>query len=77
MVELWVSKPDPKLYRVHKKLLCETIPYFKNMFKGGFKEATDNKATFPEDSPESFGMLEWVYTGKLRLSVVIEWDIKI
>lgn len=42
------------------------------MFQGGFKEATENTATFPEDSPESFGLLvEWIYTGIVRPLVTI------
>jgi len=37
------------------------------MFNGGFKEATTNSATFPEDSVEAFDILiEWVYSGKVR-----------
>jgi len=37
------------------------------MFMGDFKEATEDLATFPEDSPTLFEVLiEWVYTGKLR-----------
>ncbi|TVY42483.1 hypothetical protein LSUB1_G003275 [Lachnellula subtilissima] len=84
MVKLWVGEQDPKLYRVHKSILCQTIPYFNSMFKSGFKEASENTATFPEDPPESFEiLLEWVYSGKLRPSVQvntsatnqsIEWD---
>lgn len=34
------------------------------MFNGGFKEAQDQSATFPEDSLDDFELLiEWVYTG--------------
>lgn len=37
------------------------------MFNGGFAEASDNKANFPEDSPESIDLLiEWIYTDRIR-----------
>jgi hypothetical protein len=37
------------------------------MFQGGFKEAGENSATFPEDTEESFDLLiEWIYTGSVR-----------
>jgi hypothetical protein len=37
------------------------------MFKSGFKEATENSANFPEDTPSTFDIhLEWLYTGSLR-----------
>ncbi|TVY81681.1 hypothetical protein LSUE1_G006000 [Lachnellula suecica] len=66
MVDLFVG-PQKTLLRVHKVLLCQKIPYFAKMFQGGFKEATDNFATFPEDNREEFDLLiEWVYTGKIR-----------
>jgi hypothetical protein len=56
-----------KVFRVHKKFLCDKIPYFSKMFNGGFVEAKNNTASFPEDSPEAFDLLiEWVYTGVLR-----------
>ncbi|PQE23545.1 BTB POZ domain-containing protein [Rutstroemia sp. NJR-2017a BVV2] len=53
-----------KLFKVHKKLLCDKIPYFSKMFMSGFAEAKNNYASFPEDSVEAFDLLiEWVYTG--------------
>lgn len=71
MVDLYIGK-EKKHQRVHKGLLCQKIPYFAKMFQGGFKEATENTATFPEDSPESFGLLvEWIYTGIVRPLVTI------
>lgn len=43
------------------------------MFSGGFKEAIEHSATFPEDSPEDFEViLEWVYTGFLKPPEVID-----
>src|SRR5258707_183269 len=66
MVDLYVG-PKKKHFRVHKALLCHKIPYFAGMFKSGFKEATENSANFPEDTPSTFDILsEWLYTGSLR-----------
>ncbi|TEY69492.1 hypothetical protein BOTCAL_0115g00120 [Botryotinia calthae] len=59
--------PEKALFRVHKSFLCNKIPYFEKMFNGGFKEATDGSASFPEDFPEAFDILvEWVYSVNLR-----------
>ncbi|PQE19094.1 BTB POZ domain-containing protein [Rutstroemia sp. NJR-2017a BBW] len=56
-----------KVFRVHKKILCDKIPYFSKMFNSGFAEAKDNSASFPEDRVDAFDhLLEWVYTGVLR-----------
>lgn len=61
------SEPTCTTFVVHKKLICQKIPYFKKMFADGWKESADNVATFPEDSIESFDiLLGWVYTGVLR-----------
>ena len=67
IVDLYVGTgANRKLFRVHKTLLCNRIPYFKKMFSGGFKEATENTAEFPEDSPEAFDILQgWVYKDTL------------
>ncbi|TVY35864.1 hypothetical protein LOCC1_G008543 [Lachnellula occidentalis] len=66
MVDLYVG-PRKEHFHVHKDLLCNKIPYFAKMFKGGFQEAITNSASFPEDVPGSFDILiTWVYHGKLR-----------
>ncbi|TVY15019.1 hypothetical protein LARI1_G006903 [Lachnellula arida] len=67
MVNIYVGEGDDKEhFHVHKELLCNKIPYFEKMFKGGFQEATTNEARFSEDNPESFGLLlGWVYEGSL------------
>ncbi|TVY93102.1 hypothetical protein LAWI1_G001595 [Lachnellula willkommii] len=67
MVNIYVGEGDDKEhFHVHKELLCNKIPYFEKMFKGGFQEATTNEARFPEDNPESFDLLlGWVYEGSL------------
>jgi hypothetical protein len=66
MIELIVG-PEEKLFRVHKNILCENIPYFDKMFNSNFKEGQELKASFPEDTSESFDvLLGWVYFGKIR-----------
>ena len=66
MVTLYVGKKEVQ-FTVHKDILCNKIPYFEKMFKGGFQEAADNAAKFPEDDPQSFDvLLGWVYEGDLR-----------
>lgn len=67
MVTLKVGK-NKKAFAVHKKLLCEKIPYFEKMFQGLWIEASGNIATFPEDEVECFDVLiGWLYSGALRL----------
>lgn len=68
MVELKVGTNDQiRRFTVHKKLLCDKIPYFQIMFGGPWKEANEYAATFPEEDPESFDLLlSWVYSGTLR-----------
>lgn len=66
MVDLYVG-PKKEHFHVHKNILCDKIPYFEKMFKGGFQEAVTNSASFPEDVADSFDILiTWVYHGKLR-----------
>jgi hypothetical protein len=66
-----------KVFRVHKKLLCDKIPYFSKMFNSDFAEAKNNSASFPEDSVEAFDLLiEWVYTDLLRRYTYETGDIE-
>ncbi|KAM3068033.1 hypothetical protein ACMFMG_011081 [Clarireedia jacksonii] len=66
MVDLFVG-PEKRHFRVHKTILCEKIPYFDKMFNGGFIEAKELEASFPDDLPQAFDIVvEWVYVGKLR-----------
>ncbi|KAN0095037.1 hypothetical protein V8E51_015748 [Hyaloscypha variabilis] len=65
LVDLYVG-PERAHYRIHKEALCDKVPYFEKMFKGGFKEATSQSADFPEDCSESFDLLlGWVYSDNL------------
>jgi len=70
MVDLYVG-PQKDRFHVHKEVLCKKIPYFEKMFKGEFKEATEDQATFPEDNSESFDLLlGWVYHNSIRPLVI-------
>ena len=65
MVDLYVGK-EKKPYYIHKKLLCDSIPYFQKMVSSGMKESRENSAKFPEDSVRSFEALRtWVYRGSV------------
>jgi hypothetical protein len=67
VVELKVGSANPRVFKVHKTLLCKQIPYFAKMFNGPWKEASENVGVFPEDSVEAFEiLLEWLYNGRLR-----------
>lgn len=60
LVTLYIG-PTKTKFIAFEKPLCDRIPYFHRMFRGQFKEATDNEATFPEDDPMAFDLLlEWV-----------------
>jgi hypothetical protein len=65
MVDIYVGRDDQKKHiHVHKGLLCSKVPYFEKMFFGGFKEATENSAEFPDDDVQAFDILiQWVYSG--------------
>lgn len=70
-VDLYVG-PKRDRFRVYKEGLCKKIPYFEKMFKGKFKEATEDQATFPEDNAESFDLLlGWVYYNSIRQLVTL------
>lgn len=73
-MEIVVLKVGPpgsdkmKTFMVHKKLLCDKVPYFSKMFSGTWKESKDGVAEFPEDSAEMFDLLVcWVYKDAVRL----------
>jgi hypothetical protein len=61
LVNLYVG-PTKEHFYVHKDKLCAKVPYFDKMFKGGFLEAANKSATFPEDNPADFDLLiRWIY----------------
>lgn len=82
-VDLYVGSAE-KLFRVHKGILCNKVPYFDKMFRRSFQEGKSQTAIFPEDTVQSFDvLLGWVYYGKVRElkhgrensgSLVWNWD---
>lgn len=65
MVTLTVGTSQ-KVFKVHRKILCDRIPYFDKMFRGLFQEAITSTAIFPEDDPGMFDLLlRWVYDGTI------------
>lgn len=65
MVILFVGEEEKK-FHIHKKLLCDKVPAFEAMFRGGFKEAEEGIAYLPEDKPVAVELLvEWLYRGYL------------
>lgn len=66
IVDLHVG-PQKKLFRVHRGILCDKVPYFRKMFSSGFVEGLEGAAFFPEDDPKCFdSFMAWVYFGTLR-----------
>ncbi|KUJ17039.1 uncharacterized protein LY89DRAFT_734031 [Mollisia scopiformis] len=58
----------PRIFTVHKQLLCQKIPYFDKMFNGPFAEGTTQSATLHEDDPLAVeSMLGWVYLDKIEI----------
>ena len=51
--------PQKKLFRIHRGILCDKVPYFQKMFSSGFVEGLEGKAFFPEDDPNTF-ISSWV-----------------
>ena len=61
MVDLLVG-PEAQVIRIHKAFLCK-ISYFDKMFNVSFREAHEQKTSFPEDNPKAFGILvDWIHT---------------
>lgn len=63
IVKLFVGK-DRMEFTLHKKLICTQSSYFKAGFMGGYREATENTMSMPEDHPDDVQMLvDYVYRG--------------
>ncbi len=55
MVDIYVG-PSKVLFRLYKSKICARI----QIFNGNFREASENTAYLPEDSPASFDLLaDW------------------
>ncbi|CZR67130.1 uncharacterized protein PAC_17029 [Phialocephala subalpina] len=68
MVALHTGQRDSKrIFRVHKKLLCNKIPNFDKVFNCNFQKAKGDVAYFLEEDRETTDLLiEWVYQGTIR-----------
>jgi BTB/POZ domain len=65
-------------FKVHKKILCQKIPYFDKMFNEGWTETGTQSATLPDDDPKAFKLLVgWVYGGKIEVPADAEGPIDI
>lgn len=54
---------DRVLFYVHKDTLCQ-LPFFKAALSGGFKEASGQVISLPEDNPSHVSaLIEFLYTG--------------
>lgn len=71
MVDIYVG-PEKRLFRVHKKPLCEQIPKFKLMFEGKFKEAGEGIAHLTEANADAFAVSSSLLP--LRCFCVRSWD---
>ncbi|KAE9371968.1 hypothetical protein N431DRAFT_293442, partial [Stipitochalara longipes BDJ] len=61
-VEIIVG-PERETWILNEDFLCERLPFFKAVFKSGFKESETKKLELPEDSPMAFGhLIDWIYT---------------
>lgn len=78
MVQVKVG-PGKKLFKLHKKILCNVAPYFEAAFEGGFVEVTEQVLELPDEDAAMFRHFElWVYTGDVLATgesdADISWD---
>ncbi|KAL8669832.1 MAG: hypothetical protein Q9168_005597 [Polycauliona sp. 1 TL-2023] len=65
IVHLTVGE-EAVVFHVHKGLICESSPFFRAAFTGGFKE-NSGSMLLEEDDPNVFGhLVQWLYQGKLK-----------
>ncbi|KAK0106766.1 hypothetical protein ONS95_008182 [Cadophora gregata] len=56
-----------KAFRVHQKLLCQSVDYFDKAFNC-FKEGVDGVMYLPDDSPDAIGIfIDWLYRGDIPI----------
>ena len=73
IVQLQIG-PKANVFHIHKGLICESSPFFRAAFTGGFKE-NSGSITLDEDDPEIFGhIVQWLYRGKLETLAKVEVD---
>jgi BTB/POZ domain len=65
----------PKLFHVHKSLLCDASPFFRAALNGRFKESAEGVVTLPYDDPEAFErFLGWLYFREYEIKVNLGSD---
>ena len=64
-----------KEFLTHKVILCAASEYFKAMFTSGFSESSKSEITIEGDSTIFERILEFMYTGELRLTDDILPDV--
>lgn len=66
IVYIHVGPGKPRVFGMHKALLCHHSLYFKAALTGNFKEAADAVIELDEEDPEVFSWFnDWLYTGTL------------
>ncbi|KUJ17041.1 uncharacterized protein LY89DRAFT_718733 [Mollisia scopiformis] len=54
--------PNQEIFPIHKTLLCSRSTFFDRMFNGGFREASTQSASLPEDNIDAFKVyVTWLY----------------
>ena len=62
------SGSSQKTFHVHKTFLTDASPFFRAALEDGFKEASKNAMTLPDDKEETFErFLGWLYTQKYTI----------
>lgn len=57
-----VGSKDPRTFNLHKSLVCKESAFLSKAFHGGFKEASKQECTLPEEDPRMFGyFVEYMY----------------
>ncbi|KAL8643414.1 MAG: hypothetical protein Q9226_008396 [Calogaya cf. arnoldii] len=74
IVELRVGA-EANLFHIHRGLICESSPFFRAAFIGGFKESCGS-INLEEDDADTFDhIVQWLYRGKLETLSKPEADI--
>ncbi|KAF2806168.1 uncharacterized protein BDZ99DRAFT_91315 [Mytilinidion resinicola] len=63
--------PEKKPYNIYRELLCQHSRYFRNMFKGEFKEASEKSTNLPDTSCETIeDVMRWMHSGVLNVDTL-------
>lgn len=74
--------PQKVAFSIHMSLLCNTSPYFRAAFKGGFYEGASRTLELPEEDVDVFEHFQlWLYSGSIlekhEQAKDIIWDVLI